>query len=239
VAERYSVHEAIVLDLTSVGEYDAYLDLFTRTGRMHARAPGLNRPTSRLKGILQPLNWVSVHVYRRGRQYTVVGAELRDALRHLKERLEGVAAAHYLAELVGRLDLSGELFDWALEALRRFDEEGVDAPHFLGAKRALLARLGWDPGGKTCPLCGRRIVGEAKVEESLGAFVHPECRPGGVRVSGRARAFLAGEEEEAPWGEVWAVLRQLFVLHLGEEPKAERFARSVLLRGVGGEPAAR
>jgi DNA repair protein RecO len=224
---------ALVLRAEDHGEVDRRVALLTPAGRVWAKVRGARRITSRMAGALDPLNVVRVTLYGRGPVYTVTGAVAEASFRRLKARLDALAAAQLLAELLDRTTpeaAGGELLPWAIGVLRRLDEGEEATAVLLAALLELLARLGWSPGGRTCPVCGAPLTGPARLRPGQDALVHPACGSGGLLLSAAAVDWMAGRGPlPEPRQEVWEALARTFEGHLEGKLRAEAFARSVLL----------
>ena len=123
-APRVYKTAGIVLRHRKLGEADKILILFTPNyGKVDAVAKGVRRPTSKLAGHVEPLTHSSF-LLARGRELDIVTqAETLEPLTPLREDLERVGRALYVAELVDRFTAdrqeSYSLFRLLLETLRR------------------------------------------------------------------------------------------------------------------------
>ena len=106
--ERLYRVQAIVLKRTDYGEADRLLTLFTPDlGKMRAIAKGVRKPSSRKSGHVE-LFTHSALLLAKGRHLDIVTqADTIDAFMPLRENLERVGYAYYLAELVDRFSEEG------------------------------------------------------------------------------------------------------------------------------------
>ena len=93
--------EGIVLKQMPLGEADRILTLYTTDlGKLRAVARGVRRPKSRLAGHLEPLTRTRVSVSEGRSLDHIAEAETLQSYRRLREDLELVSKAMYLADLV-------------------------------------------------------------------------------------------------------------------------------------------
>ena len=98
--------EAIVLRQMPLGEADRILTLFTLDeGKVRAVAKGVRRTRSRVGGHLELLNRVSVSISHVRNLDIVSEAQVVQAYRGLREDLERLSRALYIAELVDRFSV--------------------------------------------------------------------------------------------------------------------------------------
>ena len=107
--ERLYRVEAIVLKRTDYGEADRLLTLFTPDlGKLRAIAKGARKPSSRKSGHVELFTHTHLLVAK-GKQLDVVTqADTLDAFLPLRDNLERVGYAYYLAELVDRFSEEGD-----------------------------------------------------------------------------------------------------------------------------------
>src|SRR5579859_2809673 len=126
MASRTYRAEAIVLKTLDLGEADRILTLLTRHfGKVKAVAKGIRRPTSRLAGYAEPLSHGTFQLAR-GRDLDVLtGAESRSTYRTVREDLDRIAAAWYIAEIADRSTAehapAAPVFDLMETALRHLE----------------------------------------------------------------------------------------------------------------------
>lgn len=136
--ERLYRVEAIVLKRSDFGEADRLLTLYTPDrGKLRAIAKGARKPSSRKSGHVE-LFTHSTLLLAKGRHLDIVTqADTLDAFLPLRENLERLGYAYYLAELVDQFAEENvenhPLFDLLRRALGWLGD-GADDP-------ALLARF--------------------------------------------------------------------------------------------------
>ena len=161
--ERLYRVQAIVLKRTDVGEADRLLTLFTPDrGKIRVVAKGARKPTSRKSGHVELFTHCALMIAK-GRQFDIVTqADTIDAFAPLRDDLDRLGYAYYLAELVDRFLEDGaenrSLFDLLDESLDRLGQTETD-PGLLARffELHLLHAVGYRPQLFKCVLCGKEI----------------------------------------------------------------------------------
>ena len=155
--------DALVLHSVDEGEADRRATLLTPgLGKVQAYVRGARRITSRLGGHLDALNHSRVNLALGSRWNVVAGAESIASFGRLKQDLDRIAVALYLAELTGAM-LPEEAphpaaYLLLLEALRAIDGGAADirlTARYLELR--LLEDAGYMPELRVCVLCGRAV----------------------------------------------------------------------------------
>lgn len=188
--------DAIILKSVRSREADRLITLYTRQlGKKRVIAHGVEKPASRKRGAVQPFG-CSRLLLRRGRDLDSVsqgeGIEIFPALR---QSLEGLARASYLAELVDSFtpdeDPNPRVFDLLLETFRMLGGK-YDSVAARAFEIKLVSLLGYRPGLEACVLCGLPVEGErVHFLPEQGGIVCAECLPG----PGRAMEITRGALE--------------------------------------------
>ena len=161
----------------ALGEADRILTLYTiDSGKIRAVAKGVRRTKSRLGGHLELLNRVSVSLGR-GRDLDVVSeAQALQTYRLLRDDLERLSKAIYLAELVDTFSVersSGySVYELLAEALGHLEETSNPDLLLRHFEVRLLDLSGYRPELHNCVEC------RAELEPADHAF---SCAAGGVR----------------------------------------------------------
>lgn len=171
---------AIVLKAINTREANQLLTLFSlERGKVRALAYGVTKPASRKRGAVQPFTY-SFFLLRRGSELdTITQCETLEAFPELRLRLDKLACAFYLAELLDGATAEGEpnvpLFWLFLETLRALKE--VDGQVLCRAFEAkMLAMLGWQPCLEKCVVCGGKVVGKkVTFHVASGGILCPSC----------------------------------------------------------------
>jgi DNA repair protein RecO (recombination protein O) len=180
--ERLYRVEAIVLKRTDHGEADRLLTLFTPDlGKMRAIAKGARKPASRKSGHVELFARTHLLVAK-GKQLDIVTqADTLDAFLPLRENLERIGYAYYLAELVDRFSEEGTenraIFDLLLRALAALGDETTD-PDLLARffELRLLQYVGYRPQLFNCVHCGKAIAPvENYFSAEAGGVIDPDC----------------------------------------------------------------
>ncbi|MHB8158206.1 MAG: DNA repair protein RecO, partial [Desulfocucumaceae bacterium] len=175
--------DAIILKSIKAREADRVLTLFTRQlGKIRVMAHGVEKPASRKRGAVQPFSYSRL-LLRRGRDIDSVsqgeGIEIFPALR---QSLDGIARASYMAELADMFtpeeDPHPDVFELLLDT---FSMLGHNCDQ--GAVRAfeikLVSCLGYRPNLDNCVLCGLPVPGERVCfAPGQGGIVCEGCSPG-------------------------------------------------------------
>jgi DNA repair protein RecO (recombination protein O) len=154
--------EAIILRTRKLGEADRILTLFTPAfGKMEAKAKGVRKTTSRLSGHLQPLNRCMLQLAQGHVSDVVTGCETLASFRALRENLELLSRALYVAELADRLSAdhvqSLPSYRLLLDTLIRL-ESGADPDTALRFfEMRLLDQSGFRPEIERCVGCGNAL----------------------------------------------------------------------------------
>ncbi|MFZ5648675.1 MAG: DNA repair protein RecO [Bacillota bacterium] len=223
--------DAFVLKSVKAREADRVLTLFTRqAGKKRVMAYGVEKPTSRKRGAVQPFGYSKLLI-RRGRDLDSVsqgeGIEIFPALRR---SLDGLAMASYLAELVDAItpdeDPNADVFQLLLDT---FSLLGGDSA--FTAVRAfeikLVSYLGYRPELDCCILCGKP-PGDEKVRfvPEQGGVVCSGCLSGPAQFLEISRGALENMKTLLRW-EMGRIHR------LKISPYAGREIKNVMRRYIG------
>ncbi|MFZ5633573.1 MAG: DNA repair protein RecO [Bacillota bacterium] len=175
--------DAIILKSIKAGEADRVLTLYTRqVGKKRVIAHGVEKPTSRKRGAVQPFGYSRL-LLRRGRDLDSVSqGEGIEIFPGLRQSLEGLARASYLAELVDAFTLDGDPNPQIFELLRDTFMLLGGRCDFVAARAfeiKLVSLLGYRPGLEACVLCGVP-AGRERVYfgAGQGGIVCGRCRSG-------------------------------------------------------------
>mgnify|MGYP003951953049 FL=1 len=180
-ARTYST-EAIVLRRRNLGEADSIFTVFSRDeGKFDAVARGIRKTTSRMRGHMEPLTQVQVHLARGRTLDVLTQAETIAAHRALKADLDRLNLALYCAELIDRFTIDRveqrplyELLADALDAL----EAGASPMAVRYFEYHLLAIAGYELQATACALCHARLPEEETLFSApAGGLACRDCRP--------------------------------------------------------------
>ncbi|MCL2337998.1 MAG: DNA repair protein RecO [Firmicutes bacterium] len=173
---------AVVLNSRSMRDADRLLTLYSlEKGKIQAIAHGVNKPTSRKRGAVQPFCH-SDFMLRRGRELdTVSQCEGLDIFPGLWGSLEKMGYAAHVAEAVEVLTEEGEpnqaLFALLLNTLRRLETASDPALTARGFELKLVSLLGYRPHLDSCVNCGNESLSQsAAFSVSDGGLVCLNCR---------------------------------------------------------------
>ena len=182
--ERVFRTEAIVIKRVDLGEADRLLTLYTpHRGRLRAAAKGARKPTSRLGGHLELFSRIQVMVARGRNLDYVTQVETLDPFLQLRDDLEVLSRACYLAELVdqfGEDNTANEaLYDLlrnALSALPARRQPDLLLRHF---ELHVLGLSGYQPELSRCVTCRRELMPVTNsYSPAAGGVLCPQCAGG-------------------------------------------------------------
>jgi len=183
--------DAVVLSSREMREADRVITLFSRQrGKIRAVAHGVNKPSSRKRGMVQPFCYSSFLIYKGRELDSISQCEGIEAFPGLRADLDKLFHASYIAELVDATTMEGEankeLFALLLVTLRLMSGDSTDVEILTRAFEIRLMDIsGLRPHLEGCVGCGARIESET-VGFSTGA--------GGV-VCSRCSAAAQGVKE--------------------------------------------
>lgn len=235
--------DAIILRSVKTKEADRVLTLYTKQlGKKRAMAYGVDKPTSRKRGAVQPFSYSRL-MLRRGRELDSVSqGEGMDLFPSLRQSLEGLAAANYLSELVDAFspdeDPNPAIFDLLLETFALLG--GKEASIAVWAfEMKLIALLGYQPGLDQCVCCGSPLQGDKVcfLPEQGGVVCVPCRNPAGTDLQihrgtlQTLKALLGWETDRigclridrACGQEVKRVIRGFIQYHLEKNIKSSKF----------------
>ena len=187
--------EGIVLRARDFQETDRLLSVFTRRlGKISAIVKGVKRPQSKLAGGTQPFCHSSFQ-FAEGRNLDVVTQCVpHNAFYGLRQDLDKMAHASYLAELADGLteerSPNPRLFDLLVSALGAV--EGTEHPDLVARvfELRILSLSGYGPELNRCARCGKPLpqtASEAWFSHVLGGAICSACRsdaPAARRITG-------------------------------------------------------
>ncbi|NLN15807.1 MAG: DNA repair protein RecO [Firmicutes bacterium] len=239
--------EAIVLRTWDLGEADKALTLYTKDeGKIRAAGRGARRMRSRLLAVCQPF----VHgryLFFRGRGMdSLAQGELINSYRQLREELDRMAAAAYLAELVDVLveerDPQEELFRLLLDSFDFMVEHGPTDLLLRFFELQLMNLLGYRPRLADCAVCGTRQYVDPQFSAVKGGLLCGSCAredPAALKISPGAweslrcllegRITLVGRLRPSPTvaSELGKVLRQYVDYRLARPLKSLEFLQTL------------
>ena len=179
--------EAIVLRHLPLGEADYIVTLYTpNQGRLRAVARGARKIKSRLGGHLEPLMRTSLLMTRGQSMDSVQQAEVLEGFRAVREDLDRLSQAIYMAELVDVSTPEGQanypVYRLLLETLRSLADSAGPAllPHF---QLRLLGHSGFMPELHRCVECETALEpGRHRFAPGQGGCLCDGCHPPGVSV---------------------------------------------------------
>jgi DNA repair protein RecO (recombination protein O) len=186
--------DAIILRRSDFDEADRVLTVFTaERGKLRLLAKGARKTTSRKSGHIELFTHATLQVAE-GRTWGIVSqAETVESFRALREDLDKISQAYYLAELVDKFseenDPSFPLFELAVLTLARLNDSPPAttsmAMRFFDLH--LLRLTGYQPQLHFCIACNKPLEAEdSYFHPGEGGVFCPNCgatRPGTQRLS--------------------------------------------------------
>ena len=176
--------EAIILRQRRLGEADRILTLLTPAlGKMEAKAKGVRKTTSRMSGHLQPLTRCLLQLVQGRTADVITGCETMDSFQQLRQDLDRLSRALYVAELTDRLLLEKVTaytsYRLLLDTLRRLDQaDDIDVVLRYFEMR-LLDQSGFLPQLDACVNCSSPLAPEQNFfVPQAGGTVCRSCVPG-------------------------------------------------------------
>lgn len=176
--------EAIILRGRKLGEADRILTLFTPTfGKMEAKAKGVRKTTSRLSGHLQPLNRCRLQLARGHVSDVITGCETLASFRAIREDLDLLSRALYVAELTDRMTAehvqSLPTYRLLLDTLGRLESGLAPDTALRFFEMRLLDQSGFRPEIERCVGCGNDLEPVDNFFAPVaGGAVCRQCVPG-------------------------------------------------------------
>ncbi len=180
--ERLYRVQAIVLKRTDTGEADRLLTLYTPDrGKLRVVAKGVRKTKSRKGGHVELFTHCALQIAK-GRQLDLITqADTLDAYMPLRDNLDRVSYAYYLAELIDQFVEeaieNAELFDLFKNALGWLGEPATN-PGLLARyfELQLLTHVGYRPQLFTCVNCGKPIEPiDNFFSAEAGGVLDPDC----------------------------------------------------------------
>ncbi|HUF53731.1 MAG TPA: DNA repair protein RecO [Dehalococcoidia bacterium] len=222
LSQRLYKTEAIILRARKLGEADRVLTLFTPTrGKIEVKAKGVRKTTSRLSGHLQPLNRCMLALAQGHNLDVVTGCETLESFRALRENLDLLSRALYVAEIADRMTAEHvhnyPTYRLLMETLGRLQAAPDTDAVLRYFEMKLLDLAGFRPEVERCVTCGKALepVDNFFVAVAGGAVCR-DCVPGlaGPRVMTLNALKVLRLLQRGPYNEV---ARVRFTPDLAEE----------------------
>ncbi len=192
--------ESIVLKHTEYGEADRILNLYTRErGKLRAMVKGARKVRSRKAGHVEPFTRVTLQLATGRNWYIVTQAEAKNTHTALREDLEKIGYAAYIAELLDKFTYDEGHEHSALYPLlvKTYDRLNRDIDPQITVRYyeiQMLDLLGFRPELQNCVVSDEEIIAQDQYfSVSLGGVVAPEhgkILPGATPVSMTTLKYL-------------------------------------------------
>ncbi len=192
---------AVVLNSREMRDAHRVLTLFSlEKGKIRAVAHGVDKPTSRKRGAVQPFSY-SDFLLRRGRELDSISqCECLEVFPGLWSDLERMGYAAHVSELVDGLTADGEanraVFELLLGTFRFLEKTPEPELAARGFELRLVSLLGYRPHLESCVNCGVKMAAPVSgFSAASGGLVCGDCS--------------SGEAEVPCCGETVAVMKRL------------------------------
>jgi len=195
--------EAVVLRAVDCGNGDKLMVLYTKErGKIKVMAHGAGKPTSRKRGSTLPFSH-SRFLISKGRELDSVSqGDVVEIFPHLRDSLEHIAQASYLAELVDAFTPEGEpssrIFRLLLTTMHSFaggDNELLTRYFEMG----LISLQGYLPSLELCVNCHQATLGDLVFSPDLGGVLCASCRGSDPRALPLQRGVLENMKLFLTW----------------------------------------
>lgn len=181
--------EALILRQRKFGEADRMFTLLTPTyGKIDVKAKSVRKTTSRMSGHLQPLNRLMLQLAQGKITDVIAGCETLESFQPLRDDLDRLSEALYVAELVERTAAEHvpnyQTYRLLIDTLHRLEDEASSDVALRYFEMTLLEQTGFRPELDRCVGCGSAIEQERHFfAPQAGGVACPACAPeaGGAR----------------------------------------------------------
>jgi DNA repair protein RecO (recombination protein O) len=172
--------EAVVLNHRYLGEADKIITLYSKErGKIRAVAQGACRPRNRLLAGTQPYSHAQFSLFQRKSLDQVSQCELRETFYSLREDLQKMAAAAYIAELydlfLEEKEKNEELFFLLLTVLHMLVESKDWELNLYYFELRFLSLLGYLPELGQCVNCRGTQWSALRFSSQEGGILCPQC----------------------------------------------------------------
>ncbi|MEW5952388.1 MAG: DNA repair protein RecO [Bacillota bacterium] len=174
--------KGIVLKSREMREADRMLTLYTlERGKLRAVAHGVNKPSSRKRGSVQPFCLTDFLLHRGRELDSVSQCQGLEMFAPLREDLSRLTYASYLAELVDSLTAEEEanrgVFHLLLTCFSLLARLPADSELVARSFEIRLAGLlGYEPRLDACVHCQGAVAGQVAFSSKAGGIICQSCR---------------------------------------------------------------
>ncbi len=231
---------------------DRIVTLLTdRFGKVAVLARNARRSRRRFGGALEPCALLEAEISAGSSEVgTIARSRVVRPFERILSSLSRVtmagAALELIREMVPPREPDARIFETSVDMLQELDAEAVPSQTlFVAFQARTLALAGLAPGVDVCARCGKRAAAgrSAFFDPALGAIVCRACGGGPLRLSGRARALVAGwlgagwrdsdgDADERSVAEARAALHGVLSQHLGRALSGPAIVRAAAVLGT-------
>ncbi len=179
---RFYRTEAIVLKQTPIGDADRVLILLTPDmGKLRAVARGARKSKSKLGGHVEVLNHVRLSLAQGRNLDVVTQADTIHSFRQIKETLEALSKAIYMADLVNNFTAQESpnyaIYRLLWKSLHWLEERDIPPLTLRYFEMKLLFHSGYQPQLHQCVHCRSELMpSDHLFSSALGGIICPDCR---------------------------------------------------------------
>lgn len=176
----YITVKGVILSETAVGDYDKYMTLLTERGKLSVYGNGVKRLKNPSFVATQLYSYSELTLSERGGKYYVKEATLIESFFGMRNSIEGIALAGYIAEVASDISLEGE---GTPELLRLV----LNCFHLIAQNKKPLTQIkavfelraasdaGFTPDLVACNGCGKHNLNVYYFDAEGGYFLCEDC----------------------------------------------------------------
>jgi len=155
----------IIIGKRDFMEADKILTVFTRDlGKIQIKAKGLRRSLAKMAGHLEVFNLVELELIRGKSLYIVIGAQMIDGFKAIKENYDKIGLYYYFCEILDKILEEGvrhrNNFEFLLNILEQLKKDSADKLLVtIFFELNILSNLGFKPEFLVCVGCREDVAG--------------------------------------------------------------------------------
>jgi DNA repair protein RecO (recombination protein O) len=174
------VTEAILLAVKNFGDADKMVTFLSRDrGKLKALAYGCRRPRSQLSGAVQLFSHLEMNLNQGRGIDTIKSCQLLTPFRALREDIEKMAYASFVAELAAEFCPENyeqrDIFELCLNAFSALEKRNPRLGALVFAAK-LLSLTGFEPNYEACVFCGKKRQADGWFSLEHSGFCCAACQ---------------------------------------------------------------
>ncbi|MCF8010450.1 MAG: DNA repair protein RecO [Clostridiales bacterium] len=189
--------DAVVISSREMREADRVLVLYSaQRGKIRAAAHGVNKPSSRKRGAVQPFCYSSFLLYRGRELDSISQCEAIETFPGLRNDLDKISYASYIAQLVDTVIVEGNtdrrIFSLLLVTLHLLSSTSMDLELLIRSFEIKLMKFsGFKPELNCCVICGESIKAKnINFSSSAGGIICDNCKNNAGQVDSYPRGAV-------------------------------------------------